>query len=177
MIFIFAVVWLSILATPFSAHANGQIEYYIQSCDENGSVKDVFNLSETVYVRGDMFPLLRTYDLYVVNNVTWTDDMTIPARVSGTATNISSSEFGDIPITVAWSNLTATGAYDIIVDVNGNGKYDQGTDALDDNDIVTAGFMIIPEFSSSVIMLLFIIASALSATILRKKYSIEQVIK
>jgi hypothetical protein len=38
------------------------------------------------------------------------------------------------------------GKYDIIVDVNMNGRYDQGVDAIDDNDIkVTAGFFVIPE--------------------------------
>lgn len=36
--------------------------------------------------------------------------------------------------------------YDIIIDVNKNGKYDVGTDALDAN--ITVGFEAIPEFSS-----------------------------
>jgi len=37
--------------------------------------------------------------------------------------------------------------YDIVVDVNHNGLYDAGIDALDDNEIqVTAGFFVIPEY-------------------------------
>jgi hypothetical protein len=45
-----------------------------------------------------------------------------------------------------WNNAQP-GKYDIIVDVNNNGKYDAATDALDDNDIlVTAGFFVVPEY-------------------------------
>ena len=171
---ILTVICLLTFTLPFAVHANGPIPPFIQSCDEYGSAKNVFNLSEKVYAHGDMFPILRTYDLYVVNNVTWTNGMTIPARVSGTATSISSSDMGDIPITVVWSNPMAIGSYDIVVDVNGNGKYDQGIDVMGENDVVKADFVIIPELSSFVIMLLFMIVSALSATILRKtKHSIR----
>ena len=35
--------------------------------------------------------------------------------------------------------------YDIIVDVNCNGRYDQGVNAIDDNIEVTAGIFVIPE--------------------------------
>lgn len=47
------------------------------------------------------------------------------------------------------------GKYDIVVDVNGNGVYDDGVDALDDKDVqVTAGFFVIPEYLFGTILAL-----------------------
>jgi len=40
----------------------------------------------------------------------------------------------------------------MIVDVNGNGEYDEGIDALDDFDVGTAGFQVIPEYWFGTIM-------------------------
>lgn len=39
------------------------------------------------------------------------------------------------------------GKYDIVVDVNGNGKYDSGIDAIDSDDVqISGGFLVIPEY-------------------------------
>jgi hypothetical protein len=68
--------------------------------------------------------------------------MLIPSRASGTATFVSTDSSGTIPTALVWSQLIA-GKYDIIVDVNGNGRYDVGIDALDSDDIqTTAGFYV-----------------------------------
>jgi hypothetical protein len=43
------------------------------------------------------------------------------------------------------------------VDVNGNGRYDEGIDALDDNEVeITAGF-VVPEFPSSLALFLLLV--------------------
>ena len=98
---------------------------------------------------------------------TWSDGMTIPTRVAGTVTNISSNSTGDIPPTIAWSNPQTASKYDIVVDVNSNGVYDDRMDALDDSDIeVTAGTSI-PEFSPFHLLTLFI-AFAILAVLSRK---------
>ena len=56
----------------------------------------------------------------------------------------------------------------MVVDVNGNGLHDVGIDALDDGDVkAIAGLSVIPELSS--ILPLFIIATLLSAIILKRK--------
>jgi len=62
--------------------------------------------------------------------------MDIPERVSGTETSVTTDENGNIPAgTVAWNGPLTPGKYDIVIDVNGNGKYDEDIDALDDEDI------------------------------------------
>jgi len=118
----------------------------IESCDSMGVREDRFNLDETVYVSGSGYSPSTTYKLYLVNDVTWEDGMSIPARVPSIATEVSSDSSGDIHPTAVWTDPLTPGNYDIVVDVNGNGVYDEGTDALDDKDItVTAGFFVIPE--------------------------------
>jgi hypothetical protein len=72
--------------------------------------------------------------------------MVIPTRVFGTATTVASDSGGNVPTTLAWGWPLVLGKYDVVVDVNGNGIYDAGVDALDDSDVdVTAGLNVIPE--------------------------------
>lgn len=115
----------------------------IQTCNSTGVLKEMFDQGETVYVFGNGYPPSATFDIFVVNDVlTWTDGMTIPPRVAGTTATVSSNSLGIIPPTAVWTQATS-GKYDIVVDVNGNGKYDQGFDALDDNNVQsTAGFLV-----------------------------------
>jgi PKD repeat protein len=119
----------------------------VESCDSTGAKKDTFYPAEDVYASGTGYSPSTTYVIYVVEDVTaWTDGIAIPSRVPGTATSISSDADGNIPATIVWSAPLVLGKYDIVVDVNGNGVYDEDTDALDDTNIeVTAGFNVIPE--------------------------------
>jgi hypothetical protein len=140
----------------------------IESCNMTGEKKDTFNLHEDVYANGSGFLPSQTYDFYIVNDTDWTNSMTIPERVPSTATSVTSDSNGNLSSTLVWSDPSTLGAYDIIVDVNGNGHYDEGIDALDNNDIqVTAGF-VVPEFLPLFALLLFTIA-ALATVIARKK--------
>ena len=119
----------------------------IGSCDGTGAQKDVFNSDETVYVTGTGYAPNQTYNIYVVNDTAWVDGMTIPARIQGTVTSVSSDSSGNINLTAVWNKPLTPGKYDILVDVNGNGKYDADVDALYNNKIVTtAGFSLIPEY-------------------------------
>ena len=141
----------------------------IESCDSTGTKKDSFELSETVYVNGSGYAPSTTYDIYVVNDVTWSDSMTLPGPVPGTVTSVSSDSSGNILPTPVWSPSLTPGKYDIVVDVDGNGKYNVDIDALDDNDIqVTAGFFVIPEYAVGTILGLIGCFAALAAFRLSK---------
>jgi len=116
----------------------------IESCNLIGEKKDSFDMGEIVFVNGSGFSPSTGYNLYVVmDQATWTDGMTIPERVPDTEPFIYSNADRTVgPITV-WHDPQTAGGYDIVVDVDGNGQYDIGTDALDDNDVeATAGFVI-----------------------------------
>ncbi|MCP8323359.1 MAG: hypothetical protein L6N96_04190, partial [Candidatus Methylarchaceae archaeon HK02M2] len=121
------------------------------------------------YVTGTGYDPSTSYDIYVVEDVTtWTDGMSIPSRVADTATSIMSNTGGTLDPTLVWSNPQTVGMFDVVVDLNENGYYDEGVDVLDDDDIeVTAGF-VIPEFSPFLLLPLFI-GFTLFATILRRR--------
>ena len=142
----------------------------IESCDATGVKKDLFSIADNVYVTGTGYQAFMKYDLYLVNDqIVWTDGMLIPARISGTQMSVTSNA-GNIPPTLAWTNLLIPGKYDIIVDVNGNGMYDVGIDAIDDNDIeVTAGFFVIPEITFGSMMAVASMFAALALFAANKK--------
>jgi hypothetical protein len=146
----------------------------IESCNETGTQKDSFNLGETVYLNGSGYLPSTTYDLYVVEDADWTDQMTIPARVPDTAINVTSDVSGKITPTAVWSDPQTAGKYDVVVDVNGNGVYDAGVDAIDDNDVsVTAGFLI-PEFTATLVLFLSMIMTLLAAVVNENKLTIRK---
>jgi len=127
----------------------------IESSDSTGTKKDSFLLGEAVYAYGSGYSPSTSYHIFVVNDVvTWSDGMTIPAPVS--EITVTSDSSGNILPSPVWGPPLTLGKYDIVVDVNGNGKYDVGVDALDDSDIeITAGFQVIPEVPFGTIMTLF----------------------
>jgi hypothetical protein len=125
----------------------------IESCDAAGTKKVSFNIDESVYVTGTGYTPSATYNTYIVTDLNWTDKQAIPTRIPGTATQVSSDSSGNIPATRVWSSQQTLGAYDLIIDVNNNGVYDQGVDALDDaNIMVTAGFILIPEYQLAALL-------------------------
>jgi hypothetical protein len=144
-------------------------EATVETCDSAGLSRNVFNLTETVYVNGSGYSPSTTYEICVVNDVaSWIDGMEIPVRIPGTATTVSSDSSGNIPLTAVWSVGLNLGKYDIVVDVDGNGVYDEEIDALDNDDIeVTAGFLAVPEFPSFLILPLCIIITLLVAMLYR----------
>jgi hypothetical protein len=128
-----------------------------ESCDITGVGKNRFSSTESIYVNGIGYGQQAGADVYVVRDVTWTDGMTIPGRVSGTVAELVSDMSGEIVPKVVWTPPLTEGKYDICVDVNVNGRYDVGIDALDDNEMeVTAGF-VVPEFPSSLALLLLLV--------------------
>ena len=147
----------------------------IESCGITGVKKDSFDLGVTVYVNGSGYSPSTAFDLYVVDDVeTWTNGMPIPPRVLFTASTVFSDSSGNVLPTDVWNNPQTIGKYDILVDVNSNGQYDENIDALDNNDVeVTAG-LVIPEFSSLTILTLFMTAPLIAVLAYNKKRSVQR---
>jgi hypothetical protein len=122
---------------------------YIESCDASGNKKDQFNPGETIRINGSSFSTSQDYNIYIVHNTTWYDDMLIPSRVSGTNETVSSDSSGNIPPARVW--LSAQPGK---IDIDGNGRYEVDVDALDDLDISGAGFFVIPEYALGTILAL-----------------------
>lgn len=140
----------------------------VESCNSTGTVKDSFDLSDSVYVKGEGYQPSATYDLYVVNATTWSDGKPIPQRLEGTATTITSDVSGNITVTLVWSSPIAFGNYDIVVDVNRDGYYNSSIDALDQSNVqIKAGFQTVPEFPS-VILAIFMAVAILTAALTKK---------
>lgn len=119
----------------------------IQSCDSAGIPKDIFKLSQGIYVKGTGHLPSTTYNIYLVNDTTWIEGMPIPQRVTGTATTISSDTFGNVSATIIWNAPLKPGRYDIVVDVNGDGYYNASIDALDESYIeIRAGLLVVSEY-------------------------------
>jgi hypothetical protein len=69
------------------------------------------------------------------------------------AMTVASNGAGTVGPVAVWSAPLMPGKYDIVVDVNGNGKYDSGIDALDSDDVqITGGFLVIPEYPMGAIV-------------------------
>jgi uncharacterized repeat protein (TIGR01451 family) len=119
----------------------------VESADISGTPQNLFRIGDPVDAVGSGYPAASTtYDLYVVDDIIWTDGMAIPSRVAGTVTSVTTDASKNIPSgTLIW-NLAAEGNYDLVVDVNGNGQYDVGTDAIDRD--IDVGFEAIPEFTT-----------------------------
>lgn len=116
----------------------------IMSCTESREPLDEFMVDTFVFMTGNGFSPSTGFDVYVVEDQeSWVDEMVIPARMEGTEARIESNATGDIRPTVVW-DPQVVGAFDVVIDVNGNGYYDEDVDALDDADIdETAGFVVL----------------------------------
>ena len=111
----------------------------VESSDSSGKKKDTFKECHEVHAYGSGYAPEETYGLYIVKDRTWTNSMPIPPYI--VKTTVSADANGDISPdpTLIWPS-GVEGKYDIIVDVDGNGNYDEGIDALDDMDVNDAGF-------------------------------------
>jgi hypothetical protein len=140
-------------STTFTITENSTITWNWQetptigSCDNTGVQENVFTSDETVYVTGAGYAKNQTFSIYVVYETTWVDGMALPERVQGTATSVSSDSSGNIHTTIVWNGPLTSGNYDILVDVNGNGKYNAQVDAFYSIQIVTlAESFLMPEY-------------------------------
>ncbi len=128
----------------------------LYSSDASGNEKNSFDTSETVYAT--VKATGQDVRLYVVKDqTTWT--------TGDNLTDVSSDGFLEITLNdngtqteALWNPPLTAGNYDIVEDVNRNGKYDAGIDAVDS--VTLVGFTAIPEFSFVTAMTAFIIMTA-----------------
>jgi hypothetical protein len=145
----------------------------IISCDSSGAEKNFFITGETIYFKGSGFNANITAYVYVVSDVNWTDGMPIPARVANTTTEVATDASGNFGVTKVWHSAVH-GQYDIVVDTNGDGKYNSAIDALDNNNIVgAAGFLVTPEYPLGAVLALAACFAAF-AVINRKSLSLPK---
>jgi len=126
----------------FSNYAHAKIE----SCNSEGESTSLFGNVGPMHVRGSSFTPLKTYNIYIVNHTTWIDGMPFPERINGTATTVESDVLGNVSVAKIWAAPLKPGEYDIVVDVDGDGFYNSGIDALDEAIQVKSGPLVIPEF-------------------------------
>jgi len=124
--------------------ANGLIYAFattVWSADSAGNPKSTFNLTDSVYVRGQGFTADANVTIYLVPDGTEATPSNAVANAFATTTSN-----GVLPATLVWSQPLAMGEYDTWVDVDQNGVLDGG-DVWSSQAIGIYTFNVIPEFS------------------------------
>jgi hypothetical protein len=96
-----------------------------KTCDSTGATKNNFNSSSTVYFSATGLSASTTYPIYVVKDTSaWTVRVPFPARVSGSASSVTTDNSGNINPTSVYENAES-GTYAVLVDVNSNNQFDE----------------------------------------------------
>ena len=150
---------------PEPAHSTWGSEetLIINSCSSAGTKKDDFDAAEGIWVNGSKgYSPSTTYPIFVVTDIDWDNDDPIPTRVEGTVLTVTSNPDGSI-LAKVWDSARP-GKYDIVIDFDGDGVYDEGIDPLDNNQVVeTAGFFVIPEYALGTILALVVCFASVGA--------------
>jgi hypothetical protein len=116
----------------------------VESALVSGTPENIFQPGDPVYAVGSGYATSTTYNLYILDDQTWPGVGSLADAI--VTMSVTTDASGDIPTgTLIWTSAVG-GKYSIVVDVNGNGDYDAGTDALGANIGVDAGVWAIPEF-------------------------------
>jgi len=117
--------------------------HIVNSTNSTGDIKDVFcKYGESIYAEGAGFPNNTRVNIYIVENKDSWQNRDLLAEKSGITETVTTDENGTLNNTKIWdeSIIKDVGLYDIVVDVNRNGRYDKGVDAVDN--LTTQGFEI-----------------------------------
>ncbi|MHB0976982.1 MAG: GEVED domain-containing protein [Candidatus Aquicultorales bacterium] len=134
----------------------------VESSNNGSTEQNNFTEGDTVYIYGNGYAAETTYTVSVVSNRSWSNGDPIPARVGGSRDKTRSDATGKVS-GVVWQGAVL-GSYDIVVDVNGNGIFDSGIDALDDFDVGPAGFIVTPVPAGSGVSSMLTIVIGLAIT-------------
>lgn len=137
----------------------------VWSTDSAGNPKVTFDLTDNVYVSGQGFTAGTSVTVYLIPDGT----AALPANAVANASTTTNST-GRLPVTLVWSQPLTLGEYDIWVDVNQNGVFDEG-DVWNSQSIGIYAFNVIPEFPtwSSMVFILIMLTVA-TATSKRKLF-------
>ncbi|UCD95836.1 MAG: hypothetical protein JSV35_04830 [Candidatus Bathyarchaeota archaeon] len=151
--------------TAYVTTVQAEPEAFIWSTDAVGNGKSSFNVTESVYLKGVGFPADTEVTVYLIPDGA---DATPANSVANTS--ITSNSTGGIPVTMAWSQLSTLGEYDIWVDTNQNDMFDAG-DFWNSQSVGIYGITVIPELS--VITVLPLLAVFLVAALFYKRRTLK----
>ena len=169
---VLSVFGLCLVSTAKLPRVNAEVFPSIESCDSTGTPRDTFMLGEDVYAKGSDYQPNTHYTIIVFddglcppnlpvdhpNDIVWTDGMPIPTGPLVSVVVVATDALGNIPLTLVVSNVGPVfQCYDMVVDVNGDGIYHVGLDALDDNDTChnsLSGFFVVPEYTLGALLAL-----------------------
>ncbi len=108
----------------------------ITSSDKDGEVKDLFVVTddskkESIFVKGAGFDANKTMNIYMIKHQ---EELTSGMEIfdySGVPTSITTDASGKVPLTVIMEKIHSedSGDYDIVADVDSDGKYTKNIDA------------------------------------------------
>lgn len=137
----------------------------IWSSDDLGNEKNTFNVTETVYVTVPAAG--QTVRLYVVaDQVNWTDGDSL-TDVSWDGYEELTLGTNGTQVVKLWDPPLTVGDYDIVEDINRNGVYDEGIDAVDS--VTLVGSTVVPEFPAWTSMLLMLVVLTVAIAIYQTK--------
>lgn len=168
---VLAVFGLCLISTTKLPRVNTLVPS-IESYDSTDTQRDDFLVGEDAYARGGGYQPNTQYFIMVFddglcysnppadhpNDIVWTGGMPIPSGPIISVVTVTTDALGNIPLTRVVTSVGPVGqCYDMVVDVNGNGVYNVGVDALDDNDTChhdMAGFFVVPEYALGALLAL-----------------------
>ena len=117
----------------------------VTSSNVTGVETDSFDLSEDVYCYAENLPANRWVNIYVVmNNDTWAEGVVLNDVSDGSET-VKTQPDRSLQNTQIWESTLMQGSYDIVIDTNQNGKWNEG-EPIDS--WATTGFEAVPEFTT-----------------------------
>jgi hypothetical protein len=147
------VVVLMLQISPLVFSSDSPLIYFEYPYD----LRDYYLVYDSIIVSGVNFEQNKTYAISLIKDITLTDSMSIPESIPDSETIIISDSVGNITKVEIWNqwnntgnSYLAVGSYQIIVDVDDDGIYDEGVDVVGSTDIryqsgiTSRGF---PEFS------------------------------
>jgi len=104
----------------------------IDAVDRNGRIIESVTVDDDIYVSGVCSPAADDFvDVYVVKKrSSWKDENTL-TDVTGTIERVKADGDGELELTRVWFSRLDVGDYDIVVDVDENGVFDEDLDCVD----------------------------------------------
>jgi hypothetical protein len=133
----------------------------VTSVNAAGQQTEVYTQGEAMCISATGLAPTTTYDFYVVNHIEWAEGTVIPERIAGTATTVTTDETGALNAFVAWEHAQPS-VTDMVIDINGDGIYNEANDALEDNH-VTNPLQPVPENPLSPLIPIFACIAAFAA--------------
>lgn len=110
-----------------------------------------FDVSDTLYICGEGYRPDSSYPAFIVEDRDWSDNDAIPSRIGGTAENVWTNWEGKLQIKsndcwklqAVWKHPLISGKYDIVIDIDNDGRYNPDVDVLYDGNVEdSAGFSV-----------------------------------